>query len=87
MNNLKSMLSKSSPSTGDVNSAKSPSDEAFERLSIEDFLADVMKEANTRASENYADVSSMNWKTDVNSFRSGASFALKWFSDKIETSE
>ena len=73
MNNLKNMLSKSSPST-----------DAMEQLSIDDFFADVMKAANTRASENYADTNSAHWKTDVNTFRSGAGFALEWFSDKIE---
>ena len=87
MNNLKSMLSKSSPSTGTVNPSKSQSDETFAHLSIDDFFADVMKAKNTKASENYVDINSMNWKTDVNTFRSGASFALKWFSDKIEASE
>jgi len=81
MNNLKSMLSKSSSS---INPSKSPSDEAFEDLSIDDFFADVMKSANERASENYPDTSSNNWKTDVNTFRSGASFALQWFSEKIQ---
>ena len=73
MNNLKSMLSKSSPST-----------DATEHLSIDDFFADVLKAANIKASENYPDASSGNWKTDVNTFRSGASFALQWFSDKIQ---
>jgi len=78
MNNLKNMLSKS------VNPSNSQSDEAFEHLSIDDFFADVMKEANTQASENYPDTNSMNWKTDVNTFRLGASFALQWFSEKIQ---
>jgi len=81
MNNLKNMLSKSSPS---INPSNSQSDETFDDLSIDDFFADVMKAANTRASENYPDTSSMNWNTDVNTFRSGASFALQWFSDKIQ---
>ena len=80
MNNLKSMLSKS------PNPSKSQSDETFEDLSIDDFFTDVIEAANTRASENYPDTSSMNWKTDVNTFRSGASFALQWFSDKIQNS-
>ena len=71
MKNLKNMLSKSSKA-----------DEAVE-LSIDDFFADVMKAANEKASENYTDTSSPNWKTDVNTFRAGASFALKWFSEKI----
>jgi len=81
MNNLKNMLSKSSPFTGDTNPSNSQSDEAF---SIDDFFADVMKAGNTRASENYPDTNSIHWKTDVNTFRSGASFALQWFSDKIQ---
>jgi len=81
MNNLKSMLSKSSPS---VNPPSAQSDEAFEHLSVDDFFADVMKAANTKASENYPDTSSMNWKTDVNTFRLGAGFALQWFSEKIQ---
>ena len=72
MNNLKSMLSKSSPSI-----------DAMEQLSIDDFFADVMEAAHTRASENYADTNSIHWKTDVDTFRSGAGFALKWFSEKI----
>jgi len=80
MNNLKNMLSKSSPSTDSI----SQSDEAFENLSIDDFFADVVEAANTRASENYPDSSSMNWKTDVNTFRLGASFALHWFSEKMQ---
>ena len=80
MNNLKSMLSKSSPS----NPAGSQSDEAFEDLSVDDFFADIIKEANTRASGNYPDTNSKHWKTDVNTFRSGASFALQWFSGKIK---
>ena len=84
MNNLKNMLSKSSSSIHADNPSKSSSDEAFEHLSIDDFFADVMKEANTRASENYPDASSINWKTDVQTFRSGAGFALQWFSDKIQ---
>ena len=79
MNNLKSMLSKSSVAP--------QVDETFEHLSIDDFFADVMKAANMRASENYTDTGSTNWKTDVNTFRAGASFALKWFSDKIEASD
>ena len=79
MNNLKNMLSKS------VNPSNSQSDKAFEDLSIDDFFADVMKAANNQASENYPDTNSMNWKTDVNTFRLGASFALQWFSDKIES--
>jgi len=83
MNNLKNMLSKSSPSTDDVNSMNSQSDEALEQLSIDDFFDDVMNEAYARASENYTDTSSSGWKTDVNTFRSGASFALKWFSEKM----
>ena len=83
MNNLKNMLSKSSPSTDDVNLSNSQSEEAFEQLSIDDFFADVMEAAAENASENYTDTSSTNWETDVNSFRSGASFALKWFSEKI----
>jgi len=87
MNNLKNMLSKSSPSIGTTNPQNTQYDEAFKHLSIDDFFADVMKAANTKASENYADINSMNWKTDVNTFRSGASFALKWFSDKIQASE
>ena len=74
------MLSKSSPSTDATN----PSDEAFEYLSIDDFFADVMKAANVKASENYPDTSSIHWKTDVNTFRSGAGFALQWFSEKIQ---
>ena len=73
MNNLKTMLSKSSTST-----------DAMEHLSIDVFFDDVMKAANIKASENYPDSSSGNWKTDVNTFRSGASFALQWFSDKIQ---
>ena len=77
MNNLKNMLSKSTPSINH-------SDEAFEDLSIDDFFADVMKAANAKASENYSNTSSMNWKTDVNTFRAGASFALRWFSEKIQ---
>ena len=85
MNNLKNMLSKSSPSAGAVNPSNSRSDEDFDHLSVDDFFADVMKAANTKASENYPDASSDNWKTDVNTFRSGASFALQWFSNKIET--
>ena len=80
MNNLKNMLSKS------TNPSNSQSDEAFEHLSIDDFFVDVMKAANEKASDNYPDTSSSNWKTDVNSFRSGASFALQWFSDKIQNS-
>jgi len=81
MNNLKSMLSKSSTS---VNPSNSQSDEAFEDLSVDVFFADVIKAANTSASENYPDTSSIHWKTDVNTFRLGASFALQWFSDKIQ---
>ena len=73
MKNLKNMLSKSSKA-----------DEAAELLSIDDFFADVMNAAKEKASENYTDTNSTNWKTDVNSFRSGASFALKWFSEKIK---
>jgi len=73
MNNLKSMLSKSSPST-----------DAIDHLSIDDFFADVVKAANIKASENYPDTSSSDWKTDVNTFRAGASFALRWFSEKIQ---
>ena len=76
MNNLKNMLSKSSPSIDAIN-------QSDETPSIDDFFADVMKTANTKASENYPDTSSTHWKTDVNSFRSGASFALQWFSEKI----
>ena len=83
MNNLKNMLSKSSPSAGAI----SQSDESSGHLSIDDFFADVMKAANERASENYADTGSANWKTDANTFRSGASFALQWFSDKFEAQE
>ena len=80
MNNLKNMLSKS------PNPSQSQSDEALEDLSIDDFFADVMKAASAKASENYHDTSSKNWKTDVNTFRLGASFALQWFSDKIQNS-
>jgi len=83
MKNLKNMLSKSSPSAGVANTSNSKSDETSEKLTIDDFFADVMKAAATRASENYTDTSSTNWKTDVNSFRLGASFALKWFSEKM----
>jgi len=83
MNNLKNMLSKSSPSTDDVNLSNTQSDEEFEELSIDDFFADVMAAAAEKASENYSDTSSTNWETDVNSFRLGASFALKWFADKM----
>ena len=78
MNNLKNMLSKS------PNPSNTQSDEAFEDLSIDDFFADVLKAANTRASENYPDTNSMNWKADVDTFRAGAGFALQWFSDKIQ---
>ena len=84
MNNLKNMLSKSSSSTDATNHSNSQSDEAFDDLSIDDFFADVMKAANTKASENYPDTNSIHWKTDVKTFRSGASFALQWFSDKIQ---
>jgi len=73
MNNLKSMLSKSSPST-----------DTIDHFSIDDFFADVVKAANIKASDNYPDTSSSNWKTDANTFRAGASFALQWFSDKIQ---
>jgi len=83
MKNLKNMLSKSSPSAGAANSSNSKSNETSEKLSIDDFFADVMKAAAASASENYTDTNSTNWKTDVNSFRLGASFALKWFSEKM----
>ena len=75
MNNLKNMLSKSSPSAS-----------AEAQLSIDDFFADVTKAAKAKASENYADTKSGNWKTDVDTFRSGASFAFQWFSEKIQNS-
>ena len=83
MNNLKNMLSKSSPSIGTTNPQNTQYDEAFKHLSIDDFFADVMKAANERASDINADTGSMNWETDVHTFRLGASFALQWFSDKI----
>ena len=80
MNNLKNMLSKS------VNPSNSQPDETFEDLSIDDFFADVMNAANNQASENYPDTNSIHWKTDVDTFRIGASFALQWFSEKIQNS-
>jgi len=80
MNNLKNMLSKSLPSADANNTTNTQSDEA---LSIDDFFADVMKAAYEKASENYSEPSSIHWKTDVNTFRSGAGFALKWFAEKI----
>jgi len=86
MNNLKNMLSKSSHSADAINSAKSQSDDTFDDLSFDDFFADVMKAANSKASENYVDTNSIHWKTDVNTFRAGASFALQWFSEKIQNS-
>ena len=82
MKNLKNMLSKSS--SADTNDTNPQPDEVLEQLSIDDFFTDVMKVASARASENYTDTSSTNWKTDVDSFRLGASFALKWFSDKLK---
>ena len=83
MNNLRSMLTKSSSSADAVDPSQSHSDEAF---SIDDFFVDVMKAANARASENYPNTSSIHWKTEVNTFRLGASFALQWFAEKIENS-
>jgi len=70
MNNLKSMLSKSSANAEASSNAPSQSDESFGHITIDDFFADVMKAASERAS-------------DINSFRSGAAFALSWFSEKI----
>jgi len=76
MNNLKNMLSKSSTSADAI----TQSDEV---LSIDEFFADVMNAAQAKAFENYPDTDSIHWKTDVNTFRAGASFALQWFSEKI----
>jgi len=83
MNNLKSMLSKSSAPADAAKSSKTTAGESFDHLSVDGFFEDVMKAACIRASENFADENSTAWKTDANTFRAGASFALKWFSEKI----
>ena len=83
MNNLKNMLSKSVDLMENDTISNSQPDDTLDNLSIDEFFSDVMIAAAEKASENYSQANPINYEIDMDTFRSGASFALKWFSEKI----